>query len=154
MTWVRVHLYREERPHRCQEDSRGTRLDHFSLTCIFSICLHQIYFLYNFCNVSLDVYCCRAVEIYGRIYVKSTLKTVKHHNGTCQQELKGRMNQSRSPAHLCSAQTLHIYISFSLHSRLLRHQQKSFRAWTHTNASHQIFRIHGSDEEELHLAVF
>ena len=63
------------------------------------------------------------------------------------------MNRSRSPAHLCSAQTLHIYISFSLHSRLLR-QQKSFRAWTHTNASHQIFRLHGSDEEELHVAVF
>ena len=63
------------------------------------------------------------------------------------------MNRSRSPAHLCSAQTLHVYISFSLHSRLLR-QQKSFRAWTHTNASHQIFRLHGSDEEELHVAVF
>ena len=137
-------------PRRFKRDQARSFLTYM----YFSIFLHQIYFLFNFCNVSLDVYCCRAVEIYGRIYVKSTLKTVKHYNGTRQQELKGRMNQSRSPVHLCSAQTLHIYISFSLHDRLLRHQQKSFRAWTHTNASHQIFRIHRSDEEELHLAVF
>ena len=62
-----------------------------------SVFLHQIYFLHNFCNVSLDVHCCRAVEIYGTIYVKSTLKTVKHRNWSSPARAQTRDEPEQKP---------------------------------------------------------
>lgn len=80
----------------------------------FSILLHQIYFLYNFCNVSLDVHCCRAVEIYGTIYVKSTLKTVKHRNWNSPARAQMRDEPEQKPcSSLLRANTARLHQLFS-----------------------------------------